>query len=172
MNRSSFEGVKRITGLLRGRAVCVGTVLVGLFWIPQFLWAGGDHPSWFSYNYSTVSVQVCNVVVINKDEVDLTDFAPAAGAAWSREHDPGVSCYAFPIKTVGIYLDGTSTLSIQIRGGRIIPMLDASWLDHHQGGTAYTLAIFKQSFRLKDVIGFTLANGPKQYPLTFESKLR
>jgi len=171
MNRSSSEGVLRITGLLRGRTVLLFTV--GLLALTDTTNSWGEEaPSWFSYNDSTVSVDVCNVVMRGKDEVDLTDFAPAAGAAWSREHDPGVSCYAFPIKTVGVYLDGTSTLSIQVRGGRIIPMLDASWLDHHQGGTAYTLVIFKQNFRLKDVIGFTLANGPRHYSLTFESKLR
>jgi hypothetical protein len=144
------------------------TLLVLALAPPGHALAGEGPLNWFSYQDSTVKLMVCNVVEMGGIRTDLSDFAPSAGAAWAKGHGSMVDCYVFPLKTVGVYLDSSATLRVQVRGGRFYSMLDASWREHPQGGTAYTLVVFAAGFRLKDVTGFVL----EPYVLKSEGKLR
>ena len=152
-----------LIGLLAGVALCAG---------PSRAHAGGEPLSWFAYDDSTVHLDVCNIIRIGGVETTLSEFAPSAGAAWAKAHDTTMDVFVFPLKTVGVFLDGNLHLQIETGRGRVYQMLDATWLEHPQGGTAYTLIAFRRDFSLKEVSGFALVGKSKRYELKLESRLR
>lgn len=137
---------------------------------PLPAWAG-EEPSWFVYRDSTVQVHVCNELRFqNGYRTTLSEFAPAAGAAWAKEHGR-VDCYMFPVKVVGVYLDGSYSLSL-VCGRRTYSMIWATWLDSPQAGTVFARVVIPNDYRLRDVTGFVLDGKGRRYILKPESKLR